>query len=68
VPPPPLNPDDVRRLHALEQLGGVAAQMATVVSQFYHALVREGVPSPDAASLAGILLRAIMDRSATPEA
>lgn len=61
-PPPPFDPDDVRRLHALEQLGGVAAQMAGVVGDFYHALVRQDVPPPQAAALAGILLRAIVDR------
>jgi hypothetical protein len=64
VPTPPFEPDDVRRLHALEQLGGVAAQMAVVVGDFYHALVRQDVPPPQAATLAGVLLRAIVDRSA----
>jgi hypothetical protein len=49
-------------LHALEQLGGVAAQMAGVVADFYHTLVRQGVPSAEAATLAGVLLRAIVDR------
>jgi len=61
-PAPPFDPDDVRRLHALEQLGGVAAQMAGVVADFYHTLVRQGVPSAEAATLAGVLLRAIVDR------
>jgi hypothetical protein len=64
VPRPPLTPDDVRRLHALEQLSGVAAQIAVVAGDFYHALVRQDVPPPHAATLAGALVRAILDRSA----
>lgn len=60
------DPDVVRRLHALEQLGGVAASIASVAAAFYRQLERDGVPPDAAARITGHFVDTLLAAFARP--
>lgn len=57
---PPRRPEDARRTHSIDQLGGISRDLAVPVAAFYRALRADKIERDDAIALTGEYLRQLL--------